>query len=237
MGEDSGLFLHEEILLLALRDRAGTIVPGTMYPYAIGGAILAELFLRGRIRLVEHGKTRLVDTFKPRPVGDYLLDECLSWILTARRRASLDTWVARIARNKDLTPRLARQLCHRGILRVDEEKVLLLFTRKVYPEIDPKPERQLIARLHEAISADSPRLDHRTVVLLSLAHRSGILKILFDRKALKPHKKRIERITNGEVLGTATQEAIRAAQAAEAALVAANLMMASAGPHWACLRK
>jgi Golgi phosphoprotein 3 len=225
MGEDGGLFLHEEILLLALRDKEGTIVPGTMYPYALGGAILAELFLRGRIRLVEHGQTRLVDTYNPKPVGDYLIDECLSWILTAKRRASLDTWVARIARSKDLTPRIARQLCHRGILRMDEEKVLLLFTRKVYPEINPGPERLLIARLHEAIFADTPHLDHRTLVLLSLAHRSGILEILFDHKALKSRKKRIEQITDGEVLGAATQEAI---QATQAALMAANLMMASA---------
>jgi Golgi phosphoprotein 3 len=227
MGEDRRLLLHEEILLLALRDREGTFAPGTMYPYALGGAILAELFLRGRIRLVEHRQTRLVDTYKPKPVGDYLVDKCLSWILTAKQRASLDTWVARIARSKDLTPRLARQLCHRGILRMDEKKVLLLFTRKIYPEIDPRPERQLIARLREAIFADSPHLDHRTVILLALAHRSGILQVLFDRRALKSREKRIEQITNGDVLGAATQEAIQATQATEAALIAASLMMAS----------
>src|SRR5215471_17800660 len=45
------LFLYEEILLLALRDGEGTMPLGTMYEYAVGGALLAELSLSGRIRL------------------------------------------------------------------------------------------------------------------------------------------------------------------------------------------
>ena len=40
------LLLHEEVLLLALRDEKGTIASGTMYQYALGGAILAELLLK-----------------------------------------------------------------------------------------------------------------------------------------------------------------------------------------------
>ena len=43
------LFLHQEILLLALRDERGTIESGTMYQYAVGGAILSELLLANRI--------------------------------------------------------------------------------------------------------------------------------------------------------------------------------------------
>ena len=31
-------------------------------------------------------------------------------------------------------------LCRRGILRMDEGKVLLLFKRKIYPELDPAPD-------------------------------------------------------------------------------------------------
>ncbi len=221
MGADGGLFLHEEILLLALKDEEGTIAPRTMYQYAIGGAVLAELLLRRRIGLVEHGKTRLVDTMDPTPVGDSLIDECLSRIITAKRRASLNTWVSRVAQGKDLTHRIARQLCHRGILRADEEKILLIFARKIYPEIDPKPERQLISRLYQAIFTDTPEVDHRTVVLVSLANSAGILAVLFDRKALRQRKERLGQLVHGEITGTATKEAI---EAMEAALVVACIM-------------
>ena len=39
------LFLHEEILLMVLKDKEGTMISGVMYSQAIAGAILAELLL------------------------------------------------------------------------------------------------------------------------------------------------------------------------------------------------
>ncbi len=45
MTTQTNLFLHEEIMLLALRDEEGTIASGTMYKYAIGAAVLSELLL------------------------------------------------------------------------------------------------------------------------------------------------------------------------------------------------
>jgi hypothetical protein len=227
MSEESSLFLHEEILLLALKDEEGTIAPGTLYQYAIAGAILAELLLRRRIVLVERRNTRLVDAIVSTPVGDSLIDECLSRIVTAKKRASLNTWVARMAETADLTHRIARQLCHRGILRADEEKILLILTRKVYPEIDPKPERQLIGRLYQAIFTDTPHVDHRTVVLVSLANSSGILAVLFDRKALRQRKKRIEQLVHGEVTGEATKEAVEAMETALLVACIVPLLMSS----------
>lgn len=38
MTADRNLYLHEEIMLLALRDKEGTVASGTMYNFAIGGA-------------------------------------------------------------------------------------------------------------------------------------------------------------------------------------------------------
>ena len=43
MTNQSSLYLHEEVMLLALRDEEGTVASGTMYQYAIGAAILAEM--------------------------------------------------------------------------------------------------------------------------------------------------------------------------------------------------
>ncbi len=227
MGEDRGLFLHEEILLLALKDEEGTIAPGTLYQYAVGGAVLAELLLRRRIGLVEHRSKKLVAIIDPTPVGDYLIDECLSRIITAKRRASLDTWVSRVAESKDLTHRIARQLCHRGILRADEEKILLIFTRKIYPEIDSKPERQLMNRLYQAIFTDTPEVDPRTIVLVSLANSARILDVLFDRKALRQRKERVEQLVHGEIVGQATKEAIEAMEGAMVVAAIMPMMMSS----------
>ncbi len=208
------LFLHEEIMLLALRDEEGTIASGPMYQYAIGAAVLSELLLNKRIAVEESKKKKFVNLVSSQPLGEPLIDQCLEKISNAKRRASLQTWVSRFAGVKNLKHRVARQLCERGILRASEDKILLLFTRKIYPEVNPEPERKLIERLRQAIFTDSRDIDPRTVVLVSLANSTGLLKIVFDKKKLKGRKARIEEIINGEITGKAAKEAIQAMQAA-----------------------
>lgn len=221
------LYLHEEIMLLALRDREGTTASGTHYSYAIGGAVLAELLLRERAVVDRDKKKKFLRLVDSTPLGEPVLDECMSKLAGAKRRAQLQTWVSRFAGVKRLKHRVAEQLCRRGILRAEEDKVLLLFNRKVYPEIDPKPEKEVMERLRTAIFTDTDDIDPRTVVLLSLAKSANVLKVNFDKKELKPRKERIERISNGEVTGKATKEAIEAMQAAVMVAVIVPTIVAS----------
>ncbi len=207
------LGLHEEIMLLALRDEEGTVEFGSMYGYALGGALLAELLLAGRIS-VEEGKRKLVNVVSDEPVGQPLVDQCLLQIASAKRRAVVQTWVQRFSAIKNLHHRIAQGLCERGILRAAEDKVLLIFRRQIYPEINPQPERRLIERLRKAIFTDQDRVDPRTTILISLANGANLLRIPFDRKDLKKRRQRIEQLTNGELMGKAASEAIQAAQAA-----------------------
>ncbi len=214
MTNQTSLFLHEEVMLLALRDEEGTIASGTMYQYAIGAAILSELLLNKRISVEESRKKKLVNLISSTPLGEPLIDQCLEKIGNAKRRASLQAWVSRFAGVKNLKHRVAQQLCDRGILRATEESILLLFTRKIYPELNPVPEKKLIERLREAIFTDSRDIDPRTVVLVSLADSTGLLNVVFDKKELKGRKARIKEISNGEITGKAAKEAIEAMQAA-----------------------
>jgi Golgi phosphoprotein 3 len=229
----SALFLYEEILLLALRDEEGTIVSGTMYQYAIGAALLAELLLSKRIEVEQPGKRKrkLVSPVSSTPLGDPLIDECLEKIFVAKRRAALQTWVSRFAGIKNLKNRVAQQLCRHGILRADEDKVLLIFTRKIYPEINPEPERELIQRMRYAVLTDTDDINPRTVVLLSLASSTGLLKMVFNKKELKERKVRIKRIVNGEITGKAVTEAIQAMQAAVMVACIMPAMMTTTMSH------
>ena len=110
--------------------------------------------------------------------------------------------------------RVARELCRKGILKTKEDKVLLIFTRKLYPEINHKPEKALIEKLHKAIFTNTNDLDTRTIMLVSIASKTNLLNTVFDKKELKQRKDRIEKISNGDVFGKATGEAIKAMQAA-----------------------
>jgi hypothetical protein len=211
----SELRLYEEIMLLALRDEEGTVASGAMYSYGVAGAILAELLLERRIWVEEPRKNqKLVTLTSPNLVGDELIDECLERVAGAKRRKRPETWVSHFASIKQLKHRVATQLCRRGILEADEDKVLLIFTRKIYPEINPEPERRLIERLRHAIFTEAEAIDPRTVVLVSLASATSILPVVFKKKNLKTRKRRIEQIVNGEVTGKAAKDAIEAMQAA-----------------------
>ena len=213
MTENSSLSLPEEIMLLALHDEKGTTGLESLYQYAIGGAVLAELLMRQRIRL-DSSKKKAVYLANAKPLGDPLLDDCLALVQKAKKPAAAQTWVSKFAGTKNLKHRLAMRLCDRGIISADEDKILLLFTRRIYPEIDPQPEREIVERLRRAIFSDTDRLDPRTAVLVALAQSAGLLATAFDKKELKGRKDRIERIIEGDALGTATKEAIEAVQAA-----------------------
>lgn len=213
MTDPNSLSLPEELMLLALHDEDGTIKMGTFYLYAIGGAVLAELLMRDRLRL-DSSKKKTVHLVNAKSLGDPLLDDCLTRVRDSKKQLAAQTWVTKFAGLKDLKHRLAARLCDRGILKADEDKILLLFNRRIYPEINPKPEKEMIERLRQAIFSEADHLDPRTVVLVSLAHSAGLLPMAFDKKDLKARKARIERILEGDALAAATQEAIEAVQAA-----------------------
>lgn len=213
MTRPDSLTLPEEVLLLALHDEKGTTGMDSMYSYALGGAILAELLMAQRIRL-DNSRQKTVHLVNAKPVGNPLLDECLVRLVAAVKPAAAQTWVSRFATVKRLKHRLAERLCDRGILRADQDRLLLVFSRRTYPEVDPGPERAVVERLRQAIFSDARKLDPRTVVLVALADSAGLLKNIFDRKELRGRKARIERIVEGEVMAEATRAAVEAVQAA-----------------------
>lgn len=219
------LSMHEQLMLLALRDEKGTLESRAgMHAYALGGAILAELVLQGRVT-IEADKKQLVNLEDRSLLGEEFLDEALELVATAKRRRRAENWVARFAYIKKLRHRIAQQLCRRGILKESEDKILWIFTRKIYPEIDPRPEDQLVEQLREAIFADTTKVQPQTAIVLSLAHATGMLGIHFDKKDLKRRKKRIEQIISGQAIGGATKAAVEAAQAA---MIAAQTAAATA---------
>lgn len=214
MQKNNELTLYEEVMLLALRDEQGTVEMGAWYQQAVGGAVLAELFLAERVRLVRDGKKDLLECVRREPTGAELVDEWLQRIAADEKRRSVQHWVGKISSTKDLKGRIARGLARRGVLRVDEGKVLFLFTREVYPEVDPTPERELRERLRSSVLDPSAQPDARTGLLLSLAKGTGLIGLVFEKKERKHHKARIEAIVNGEACGQAARKLVEATNTA-----------------------
>lgn len=219
MALDHELRLHQEILLLTLKDERGTPA-AAMYGYALAGAILTELVLEERVRLVERKSGRpVVELVSATQVGDPVLDDAIRRVRTARRRASPNAWITRWARRR-VMHETARHLARRGVLRTEERRVLLLFNRTVYPAMDPGPERRLIERIRDAVLTDDA-VDARTAAVVTLANAAGLLRPIFGRRALKGRKDRFELLARDNTVGAATRAAIQAAQAAMVAATAA----------------
>ena len=209
---DNQLPLHEEIMLLALRDNKGTIdSKAQFYPQIIAGAMMSELLLKGFISVSE-GKKQIVEITKESLVGNEVLEEVLHKISSKRKPLELKYWLTVLPGLPQLKNKIAQSLCEKGILDEVEVKILWVFNSKRFPELNPTFEKQLIARLCKAIFTESSEVDVRTATLIALLKKSTILEIPFDSKELKARKERIETIAGGELVSDATAEVIQTIQ-------------------------
>jgi hypothetical protein len=220
------LRLYEEILLLELDDEKGTARSSSMYAQAMGGAVIAELMLAGRIRLAEDKKRR-VEVADATPVGDPLLDAVLAEMAAAKKPKQGSEWVAKVAGQSRLKAEAAGRLVAAGVLRQEEAKVLGIFPTSHYPTRDARPEREVRARLYRAVCTDTQDLDARTIVLVALADAGGLLSRVVEKPRLKERKERIKAITSGHAVRAVTQEAIDAVNAAVMVAVMVPIIAAS----------
>jgi hypothetical protein len=219
---NSGLRLHEELLLLSLHDAKGS-VRVTNFKLAVAGGLLAELLLEGRVALergAKSSKDRLVPA-DPRALSDPLLDECLRKIRDAKKPKAPKDWVMKFSQLSGLRKRVATGLVRRGILRERRARVLLLFPWTYYPTLDPAPGRRIAERVRGAVLGDG-EVDERTGALVAIAAKTGALNPVLGKRTLKERKERVEEIAACQLVASAVQGAVEAAQAAAVAAATAG---------------
>jgi len=208
----SDLTIYEELLLLALDEEKGTTALGGLHETGMGGAVLAELILNGAIKVGLDYK-RQVTAAAGMVLEDPLLQEVLVMIQKGKV-ASASDWVLKVGSMRDLKNRVARRLVSKGILREDSDKVLGLFRRTIYPETNACPEKELIARIREALLTDASSVSERTILIIVLARATDLLKRVGTKQELKSCKKQVSDLASGNVTGKATKEAMAAVQGA-----------------------
>jgi Golgi phosphoprotein 3 len=209
------LRLHEEILLIALREEDGKIDGKASFEYRtiMAAAILAELLLLKKLS-ISIDKSPKISVLDHLPVKNSVLDAALGQISKSKKERTAASWVQKLSSLKGLYEETAENLCDKSILKAQEGTVFFFFDKTYYPELDPRPEQQLIKRLENAIFTDANDIDERTLVLLALLHKSEMLHIPFDKKKIKERKERMESICSGNAAGEAARSVIEAAQVA-----------------------
>ncbi len=204
--------LHEEVMLLALKDEKGTMnSQATFYPQVMAGAILSELLLTEKIRIVD-SKKQIVKCKRDKALKNKVLDEALKMMSSDRKDRNLRHWIGKLAAISKLKQKTAQSLCEKGILDEQEVKVLWVFNSVRYPEKDPNCEKKMIERLREAIFTNTGEVDARTATLISLTYKTGILSIPFTKKSLKKMDQRLKNIADGLVVSGVTREIIESIQ-------------------------
>jgi golgi phosphoprotein 3 len=223
------LTLADEIVVLMLHDDTGAIRSACagVANIAIAGGILMELALLDRI------DTDLTSLFivDPGPVGDKLLDQALRQIAAEPQKRSSGWWIERLGLHSgDLSRRVLARLVEAGILRVEDQQFLWMFSRRAYPQRTGREEREAKARLMSVIFDDALPTP-RDTLLVSLADSTGILDQMLTSKELSKVSKRIAEVVALEEISRSVRAVASSRRVALAAGASAR-SWAGPGKDW-----
>lgn len=229
----STLTLPEEIMLLTLEDETGKVERVSFwtgyvnYKHAVAGAALAELALQDRIEIKSKGNEIEVVLLDATPIGSSFVDACLKEIADEKKTMSGEHWVGKLATQKDIRGRIASQLADKGILNLEHDSAWFVFTRDVYPAMDPAPEIALRKRLRTAVMGDGDGVDARVCAILSIGEKTGFNAMLFSKEERRDRKERIDSLIAGDAAGDAVAAKIASIQAMVTMVVIISAISAS----------
>ena len=195
------LNLMEELLLLALDDEKGKIISSSScaLPYGLRGALLLELFIAGKIDIVD----KKIVVINRNNTGNEVLDNALNIINTYHKQKTVKFWITKLtSKMKGLRKDLLNELITKGILEQQDKKVLWVIPATRYPTKNPVIENRVRKRIIDIVLHDE-QLDERSSMLISLIKACELIKEVFPKDNLKDAKKKIKNIIQDEKVGKA----------------------------------
>jgi len=200
--------LAADLYLLACDETTGRPrIPVTYLDLGLGGALLLDLVVRGRVALAD-GYVTVVDRA---PVGEPLLDGVLTTIAAAGKPHEPERWVDTLARGARSA--VQRGLVTAGVLAADDHRVLGVLPVHHTHQVDDRIEQSLMDRLRDAVVLGRPPSPHTTAVV-SLALAVGLDRHLFPRADRRAVRQRMEQIAADEWVGAAVRHTVGAIEAA-----------------------
>ena len=215
--ENRNITLAEEVLLLLLDEKKGTLiqVPQLTLHFVLAGAILMELAIKNKV----DSDIESFYIINKDPTGEPVLDFILNKVGSSSSNQDLKYWVNAIAdEGADILENSINRLIERGILGRTEKRILWVVKTETYPTIDQSVERESKRRvLNILYSDDIP--NQEDIVLVSLLDACNMLRTLIGQAELSRLRPRIEEIVRLDLIGQTTTKLIREIQVA---LVAAH---------------
>ena len=172
--------IFEELFLLSLDDEKGRPVASakTRLVYALPGAMLADLALRGKIQAAEKRRLEVVDGSG---CGDEILDRVLETIRASGSARKFSYWISELsARPKKLREQLTERLIAEGLLLQDDQQSADAEQVATEPKMPVKTKVELKNQLRALVLAGSTEaLDDHSLALLDVARAGKLLNVIF----------------------------------------------------------
>lgn len=201
------LSFAEEIFLLALDDREGTLkpLPVSALEYALAGALLIELAFLNKVDI----DLKSLSVADPAPTGNQLLDNALLQIERKGAPQPTSYWLSCFAgQARQIQERVLNELVAKGILKMENRKILWVFNSRRYPMIDNREIKEVKARLRELIMGDDIP-DPREAVLVSLVDACRLFDELFSDDEFERFQPRIKALAKLDLVGQEVSKSIR----------------------------
>jgi hypothetical protein len=221
------MLIAEDLLLLLTDDDTGKlVVPGEHADVALGGAMLVELSLTGRVTVDDRGRLHVEETGLR---GDDLLD-AVEQVLRSREGKKARSVVGPLS--KRLRATLYDRLAARGILRSEAGRVLGVFPTHRWPANDVAHEAQLREDLVRALVqglTPEPRTASLVGLLQALRATHKVVPPAAHGLTKRDLQQRAKQVAEGDWASAAVRQAIDAANAAVIAAVTAGAAAAGGG--------
>lgn len=211
------LRLSEELFVLALNEKRGTIAPfkREYFKYGVAAALLQELIILQKLQLDED----MVTVIEGNPFGDKLLDPALEILEQSEKKKKVQHWVSKIGgKYRKLKKILLDDLINKGILRPKEEPEVHegkpgLFRRQRFKIWYDIPLQHLRKRLNN-ILVYGGEPDPGSLRLIGLIHACKLTRQVFpDKEDQERVMQRIDTLTEGDVFKKAVRSVVNSNRA------------------------
>jgi hypothetical protein len=218
--------IAEDLLLLLLDDETGELRGASQLQVGLGGAVLSDLALDGRVEVEEKKSfwSSAKVTVTSTPPADPVLAEAYATV--AEKERSAQDLVNRLG--KGLKERLIDDLVARGILREEKSKTLGFIPRTRWPATDSTHEDEVRRALDAALLQGQPPDPHTAALVSILGALDQAHKVVAHEGLSNGEvKKRAKQIADGDWAAKGVSDAIAAANAAITAAIAASATAAT----------
>lgn len=205
--ENYRLNIAEEIALLTVNEE-GEVHPkvkSPKYDIIIASAILMDLALNHRIDTDMHNVIPDKLTSMNDPILDVVIDEISEYGSTR----PIIEWIADLSmKGQFFRDEIIKAVVELGILKIEDKKVLWVFSKRLYPMIDDKEIKEVRARIRDLIFSDEIP-DYKDIVIISLLKNAGLLDLVFTDIEMDDYDNRISQIAKMDMIGLAIGDSLK----------------------------